>query len=207
MGQRCLLQSLSAFLLIHIFWSHKRITFRSSLDPCSFMLNHQILLICIFTPTYTLRLLFICLKGWRIGLEIALLQEGGQMNSLVVGLARGIGDRRKLRLFPCRTHFENRFLKPVQYGIYVSLQRSLKYRGLYSRGRNECKKRSKRIFQVYGVLLDLAEVCQQKVNVCAAMELMLLQVPQINLRYLIKLCKFLGLKSFIPHELSIKFDS
>ena len=47
-----------------------------------------------------------------------------------------------------------------------------------------------------GVLLVLAEICQQKVNVCAAMKLVLLQVAQMKVRYLIDICKTFGITSF-----------
>ena len=66
--------------------------------------------------------------------------------------------------------------------------------------------RDKRDLQANGVLLDLAEICQQKVNVYGTIKLMSLDVSQVKRRYIIKLCKTFGLTSFIPYVSSLKFD-
>lgn len=66
--------------------------------------------------------------------------------------------------------------------------------------------RDKRDLQANGVLLDLGEICQQKVNVYGTIKLISLDVSQVKRKYLIKLCKTFGLTSFIPYVSSLKFD-
>ena len=65
--------------------------------------------------------------------------------------------------------------------------------------KNEDPATENHILKAYDVLMDLAEICQYKVDVYAAMKLMLLHVSQTKVRYLIKLRKIFGLASYIPY--------
>ena len=64
---------------------------------------------------------------------------------------------------------------------------------------NVSKRQTQSPLQACGLLLDLVEIFQSKLNAHAAMKLMLLQVSQMKLRYHIKLCKTFGLASFVPY--------